>query len=250
MISILVIRRYYIALFSIVTLIAFLVSGCIQVKMKDETRGTGLTRSSYGGLNKNRPNVFVSQCKDPGLTASSQPVDGSDVLAQKMTNSLMGSSPMKALGDALGSIGDETLQKEDLERFFTYSKGMNWPYVRVIHRDFDSIDFWFDGTFLRFEEADAAAQEYCGHWKKTAIFDGYAEKCGKQRWSPFVNKNTRERIMATDEDVIVAYSCKGKDTKELPKEQQLHVKKQKAQTDFCTIRTIRLRGLCQFLRLL
>jgi hypothetical protein len=174
------------------------------------SRGTGLNRNSFGALNPERVNspvglVFVSQCT--GNNNQSNP--GTEQLAEKISESIMDLLPAKGMMDSVGQVTDQTLDKERLDHFFTYYRGEKHPLVRVIYRDDHSIDFWFDGAFLRFKEADAAAREYCGYNKKLAVFAGYKEMCGKEIKLPHIRliDPQNQEIHMRESDVIVAYNC-------------------------------------------
>lgn len=200
-------------IYTVIIVTTILLSSCAQMQQqRDEDRGKNLTRSSYGPLNKERPTVFVNRCQKStrmqiSSTQPTQHFKGDEELATQITTEIMTTGPIKVLADTLGIYIDEKLQKEDLVHLFKIPSGLQWPYVRLLYRDYDSIDFWFDGAFLNIDEADTAAKEYCSRWNKMAVFEGYIEHCGITRWTPFVKKETKERIMMTDSDVIVSYSC-------------------------------------------
>lgn len=192
-------------IYTVVIVTTILLSSCAQMQQRDEDRGKNLTRFSYGPLNHKRPTTFVQNCDKSFQKTNSS--EETRELAQKIVTAIITSSPMKGIPDTIGIYGDENLNKEDLEHFFKIPRGSMWPYARLLYRDYDSIDFWFDGVFLNLDEADTAASAYCSHWKKTAVFYGYIEHCGIIRWTPFVDAKTNQRITQTDSDVIVAYNC-------------------------------------------
>ncbi len=205
-----------------------LLTSCADIdraKQIAAARGTGLNRFSFGPLNPNRPvslgePVFLSQCFPSNIKPP-------DEVTKRIANSLFDTLPTKWLLESVGQVTDPLIEKEDLGRFFAYYKGEAHPLVRLIHRDDNYIDFWFDGQFLRYKSADAAAQEYCGYRKKTALFVGYSESCGKEMDSPLSGLSVKtddgrdiqltpglvdaqgQKFKIRDSDVIVAYNCVG-----------------------------------------
>jgi hypothetical protein len=168
-----------------------IISGCAEHKPPFY----GLTENSYGHLTTQK----ITEC---GL--QNYPYVGSK--DKEMILDLSSSITAAITTPIKGSLKiDQTILQEELQDNFKIPGDVGQPNVVLLKRSADEIIFWYSLGVVSFNEITNAANEFCGHHNKKALFRGSSKKCSAPIPLPFAVNHVQQQVQITN--AISSFQC-------------------------------------------
>ncbi len=155
----------------------------------------GLDKNSYGALSTQK----LQYC-DPYANTNIT----SDIKANDISRKLVGGILSPILKNS--TTIDKTILETDLLDKFKIPGDIGVANVSILSRSPEEVVFWYVYDVVSFEEVSAAAMEFCGREKQSAIYQGSAKRCSEPMKAPFTIRGQPVTVRLTY--VISDFICK------------------------------------------